>query len=512
MPQLMKVIILLLFGAVLGVALLPYLLFRQKDMPPGTNLASPAYPFKNVELLVDRTAWDLPKERGVKKHHIFDAILDEIRAAESFLIADFFLWNPWKGAIGSNGSLRPLAEELADALIAKRQQDPEMPMLIITDPINRIYGDLAPDFYQRLTNARIPVVFTAQDQLPDSNKLYVPQVWFWSRFFDGNGADAKYLISNPFDSNGRKLTLKQLGKLLYFKANHRKVLVTGRQSGDLRLLMSSFNPADGSANHSNLGLLVDGPVAVFAAESELEVARWSASNAENIHGGLTEEVADAISDIQEKLLALPEAEYAKLGDACVAYRSERAIRDELVLQFQKAVTGTRIDIGMFYFSDRKVVEALKAAIEQGAIVRVLLDANRDAFGRKKNGIPNRTVAAELMELADEHEIEVRWAATNGEQFHSKVLRISGAQQEVLFLGSANWTRRNIGNLNLESNLLLSNVPSVNQQFDNYFSSVWSNAKGIEESLPYEALAETGWSLTWKTWLYRFQEWSGASTF
>ncbi len=117
-----------------------------------------------------------------------------------------------------------------------------------------------------------------------------------------------------------------------------------------------------------------------------------------------------------------------------------------------------------------------------------------------------------MELATEHEVVVRWAATHGEQFHGKVLRIDGPQQNILFLGSANWTRRNIGNLNLEANLLLQNDLAVNARFDAYFETVWTNADGYEESLPYEAQAETGWSLTWKTWLYRFQEWSGASTF
>jgi phosphatidylserine/phosphatidylglycerophosphate/cardiolipin synthase-like enzyme len=117
-----------------------------------------------------------------------------------------------------------------------------------------------------------------------------------------------------------------------------------------------------------------------------------------------------------------------------------------------------------------------------------------------------------MELSERFEVEVRWAATHGEQFHSKVLRISGPQQEILFLGSANWTRRNLGNLNLESNLLLENAISINREFDRYFASVWNNEMGFEESLPYAAWAETGWSLRWKTWLYRFQEWSGASTF
>jgi phosphatidylserine/phosphatidylglycerophosphate/cardiolipin synthase-like enzyme len=220
----------------------------------------------------------------------------------------------------------------------------------------------------------------------------------------------------------------------------------------------------------------------------------------------------SIEEIENRLEALPFGPEAKLGQPSVAYRSEEAVRNELILQFKHAVSGTQIDIGMFYFSDRKVIEALKGAIKRGAFTRILLDANCDAFGSEKNGMPNRTVAAELMELSEAYGVEIRWAATNGEQFHGKFLRIAGSQQQILFLGSANWTRRNLANLNLESNLLLSNSPEINREFDAYFDSVWNNKKGYEESLSYEAWAETGWSLRWRSWLYHFQEWSGASTF
>ncbi|MEO0508358.1 MAG: phospholipase D-like domain-containing protein [Verrucomicrobiota bacterium] len=509
----MKVILLLLFGALLGVTCLPYLLFRQKDMPPGANRSSPFYSFNYAELLIDCTAWDAKQERYILDHRIFDTMLREIEQAETFLIADFFLWNPWRGKLEGGGNLRPLANELTVALIEKRIQNPDMPMLVITDPINRIYGDQAPEIYDRMADAGIPVVFTALDELPDSNMVYAPQAWFWSKFIPDESSDeATRSMPNPFDPLGEKLTLAQFGRLLYFKANHRKALITGRIGGETRVLIPSLNPADGSANHSNVGLLVDGPVARVAADSEISIARWSVSKDENIHAGLVPEAAKAIADIYDLLETFPKPDHAGQGSASVAYRSERAIQDEIVLQFQKAVTGTRIDIGMFYFSDRKVVEALIGAIERGAAVRVLLDANRDAFGREKNGIPNRMIAAEIMELSEQYQVEVRWAATHGEQFHGKVLRVSGPQQEILFLGSANWTRRNLANLNLEANLLLANTSFINEAFDAYFDSIWNNKRSYEESLPYEVWAETGWNLRWKTWLYRFQEWSGASTF
>jgi Phosphatidylserine/phosphatidylglycerophosphate/cardiolipin synthases and related enzymes len=140
--------------------------------------------------------------------------------------------------------------------------------------------------------------------------------------------------------------------------------------------------------------------------------------------------------------------------------------------------------------------------------------NRDAFGREKNGIPNREVAAELMESGAKGQgnVEVRWAMTHGEQYHAKVMRLRSAQADVLILGSANWTRRNLGNLNLEADVLFRHAGELGRTFDVYFDSVWKNESGYEESAPYDRFAETGWSLRWKTWLYRFQEWSGASTF
>lgn len=509
----MRIVLWILIGALLGVTCLPYLLFRQKEMPAGANLRSPGFEFSQARLLIDRTVWDAGAERVVCSHQIFDTLLAEIEAAESFVIADFFLWNPWRGAVESAGDLRSLAEELADALIRKRIQNPDMPILVITDPINRIYGDQAPAYFERLAGAGIPVVFTDLSQLPDSNRVYAPQAWFWSQYMPAGDLETDTRpMPNPFDAEGEKLTMAQLGRLLYFKANHRKVLVTGYTESAPRVVVGSFNPADGSANHSNVAVLVEGAVALYAAHSELDVAQWSSESPEQIQGELSLEAAQTIANIRQRLPDVRSLPKARAGAPTVAWRSEGAIQDELVIQLNQAAAGTRIDAAVFYFSDRRIVEAFKEAIGRGAQVRLLLDANRDAFGREKNGIPNRTVAAELMELAPEGQVDVRWAATHGEQYHAKVLRVVGDRQDILFLGSANWTRRNLGNLNLEANLLFQDATELGRQFDDYYESLWTNAEGYEETLPYADWAEGGWSLRWKTWLYRFQEWSGASTF
>ncbi|HBR92717.1 MAG TPA: hypothetical protein DEA90_00955 [Opitutae bacterium] len=508
----MRTIKWIFLGALLGVAALPYLLFQQRELPAGTSLRSPDFEYSEARLLIDRTVWDREREQVVRSHQIFDTILQEIESAETFVIADFFLWNPWRGAVEPSGELRPLAEELAEALLRKRIQSPDLPILVITDPINRIYGELGADYYARLAGAGIPVVFTDLSQMPDSNRVYAPQAWFWSQYLPTGKLGGLRVVPNPFDGAGEKLTLAQLGRMLYFKANHRKVLVTGREGSAPRVVIGSLNPADGSANHSNQGALVEGAVAIYAAHSELAVAEWSATDPQQVQGEGSQFVARTIEKIRQNIPRVDSLPRAREGAPRVAWRSEGAIQAELLAQLNVANADTRVDAAVFYFSDRSIVKAFTQAIQRGAQVRLLLDANRDAFGREKNGIPNREVAAELMALSGEGAIEVRWAATHGEQYHAKVLRVVGDQQDVLCLGSANWTRRNLENLNLEANLLFQDAMEMGAAFDAYFEALWTNADGYEESLPYEDWAEEGWSLRWKTWLYRFQEWSGASTF
>lgn len=470
-------------------------------------------PYTQAKLLIDRSAWDEAKLARVLSHTIFQTILDEISSAENFLILDFFLWNPWKGAIESTESMPNLSQQLADALIAKHAERPEMPILVITDPINRIYSDHAPAFFDALALADIPVVFTDVNALPDSNRVYAPQARFWSRFFEpsadqSSGGD----LPNPFDPNGRGLSRAAMAKLLYFKANHRKVLVSGRSDGRARLIVGSFNPADGSAFHSNMAVRVEGPIAVFAAKSELEIADWSTELEGRVHKLSTASAKRAIRRIRKRLEPRFDLPEVTAETPTVRWISEGAIRDRMIAELNAAGPGAEVDGAIFYFSDRLLVEAMRAAIVRGVQVRLLMDVNRDAFGREKNGIPNRMVAAELMSLSDEGSISVRWADTHGEQFHTKALRVRSAERDVLILGSGNWTRRNLGNLNLEANLMFERSEALGQEFDRYFTSVWENQSPYTESVPYEAWSETGWNLKWKTWLYRFQEWSGASTF
>ena len=141
-------------------------------------------------------------------------------------------------------------------------------------------------------------------------------------------------------------------------------------------------------------------------------------------------------------------------------------------------------------------------------IKIILDPNKDAFGRKKKGIPNRPVAYELMKKSKEN-IQIKWYSTNGEQFHSKIILFESITKEnTVILGSANLTKRNIGNKNLEMNILLKarHDSAPISEIHNYFNLIWNDEK---YTVNYETYVTKSF---WKQLVYRFTEFWGASTY
>ncbi len=84
----------------------------------------------------------------------------------------------------------------------------------------------------------------------------------------------------------------------------------------------------------------------------------------------------------------------------------------------------------------------------------------------------------------------------------------------LTLGSANFTRRNLADYNLEANVaveLLARLRRSAAQVLEYFDTLWSNRAplGIEYTADYGVYADPAPS---RYWLYRFMESTGLSTF
>ncbi|MCH8505235.1 MAG: hypothetical protein LAT50_13030 [Ectothiorhodospiraceae bacterium] len=141
-----------------------------KPLPDGLNVAMPPRSDGEVRLLADYTYLD---ENGHRQsdHEIFDRILALIEGAERLVVLDMFLFNDFAGA-SDGADMRPLSREVADALIKRKGQRPDMPVILITDPINTLYGGIENDQLQRLEAAGVDVVITRLTALRDSNPTW----------------------------------------------------------------------------------------------------------------------------------------------------------------------------------------------------------------------------------------------------------------------------------------------------------------------------------------------------
>ena len=506
-------------GIVAALVALPYLVYRPAAFPAGFRVRSAACAAApgSLRLLVDDTAWDPVAGKRVIRQEIFDTILGLVRGANSFVYLDFFLWNGWQGEVREEH--RKLSRELADALLARKREKPYLDVLCFVDPVNRIYGAQEEPFYGELAAAGIPIVFTDIGRLPDSNRLYGPPAAVYGRRLARLPGVRAWLarprFRNPFQQGGAPISALQGARLLRFSANHRKVAIADSADGTLRLVVASFNPADGSSAHSNLGILARGPVAAEALKTELQCVAWSAENPADVLSSSPDAWTQTVARIRARLPEAP-PEPAPADGPRVEWLTEGEIRDRALAMLELASAGDQVRLAMFYLSDRGLIVSLKAAAAAGADVRVILDYNRDAFGRLKTGVPNRPAAAELMAFAREEgvKLEVRWAETHGEQYHPKALGIANPRtgKGELLCGSANGTRRNLRDLNLEADLACAQAPDLAAAFAAYFDRAWTNGDGLSRTVSYDALAETGLRLALKTMRYRFQEATGLSSF
>jgi len=220
----------------------------------------------------------------------------------------------------------------------------------------------------------------------------------------------------------------------------------------------------------------------------------------------------AVADRARAPAAAPAPTSGASEDGRASVLTEGAIRSALLDRIDAAARGDSIDIAMFHVADRGVVEALLAASRRGVAVRLILDPNKDAFGHTKAGIPNQPVASELVAASD-GAIHVRWYRTHGEQFHAKLTMIYGPQHLWLTVGSANLTRRNLADYNLEANLALEvgRGSPVARETLGYFDTLWNNraTPGTEYTADFGFYADPS---QLRYWLYRVMEGTGLSTF
>jgi phosphatidylserine/phosphatidylglycerophosphate/cardiolipin synthase-like enzyme len=476
-----------------------------KPLPPGvrTHSAWHSIPTQDITFIADITSADA-YGRSVSSQAIFEETLKVVRSAREFLVLDYFMFNNRRGDLDPTSPLlRPLSGQLRDALIERRQAIPDLKVLFITDPINELYGATPSADLRLLRAAGVDVVVTQLDPLRDSNHLY-SSAWrltvaWWNPSTTGVGS-----FPNPLDDSNTPLPFGAWAQLLNFKANQRKLVIGDDGKGGLVGVIGSANPHDGSGADSNVAVKITGPVLRSLLDSELAIAQFSGWTGTIAAPAATQTSASEDRGSESDLIAGKSARAQTL--------TEGAIQEALLEHIHGSVKGDSIDIAMFYIADRGIVEALLAASRRGVNVRLILDPNKDAYGHTTAGLPNQPAASELVSESD-GAIHVRWYRTHGEQFHTKLVMVYGSQRLWLTLGSANLTRRNLNDYNLEANLAVEvarNSPLAIQTLE-YFDTLWSNraSLGIEYTADFSAYADPEQG---RYWFYRFLEGTGMSDF
>jgi phosphatidylserine/phosphatidylglycerophosphate/cardiolipin synthase-like enzyme len=440
-------------------------------MPPGTDIATAWYavPAAQVGFMADTTAADA-YGRPVVAQAIFDQMLAVVRAARQFIVLDYFLFNDEPpSAADAATPIRALSKELRDALMERRRADPRLKILFVTDPINTRAGGVPSNDFAMLRAAGVDLVVTDRGRLRDASFLFA-KLW---RMTIGRSRGHGRLES----------------------ANHRRTLIADDGHGGLVGIIGSADPRDASSPYSNVAAKVSGPVLAPLLASELAIAHFSGWR--GAIGPPPAPLAPAS--------ALPDERAARISIA-----TESAIHASLLEHVGAAVNGDAIDIAMFHIADRAVIESLLAANARGVHVRLILDPDKNVAG--ESSIPNGPVASELVTASD-GAIHVRWYRTHGEEFHTKLVMIYGTARLWATLGSADLTRRNLADYDLNANVAIdiARAAPLARQMSDYFETLWANRalQGVEYSAEFGVYADPSQA---RYWLYRLMDWTGLAGF
>jgi cardiolipin synthase len=453
----------LITGIVLLVLIATILVHTLKELPEGLSYESADYQTDDIEFL-----YNLSYERGgtrVFEERIYKAWYQAIEEAEQWLVLDMFMFASFHDR---DQPFPELSNKLKDTIIARMNARPELKVVVITDEINTTYGSHPAPVLEELEKLGATVVYTDVDKLRDSNPLYSGA---WRMVAQWFGQSGRGWITNPLSDMAPKVTARSMLKLLNVKANHRKVLLTEKTG-----IVMSANAHDASYYHSNIAFKFGGGLLREALEAERAVIAMS--------GG--PELNFGAQELTGPATKTAESAGKGLSGTKIRLITEGKIEQRTLEALDGAGEGDRVWLGMFYLADREIVKALLGAADRGADVRLILDPNENAFGQHKIGLPNIPVAAELRKRSKEA-IQIRWYQTAEEQYHTKLMFIESGGRSTIIGGSANYTRRNLDDLNLEADLLITapQDAAIMQDVSAYFKRLWGNRDG-GYTLPYDA--------------------------
>jgi hypothetical protein len=349
----------------------------------------------------------------------------------------------------------PVTRELAQRLLARKHLRPHLKIVLVTDPANEAFGGSPVQTLSSLEQAGVIVARVRLDRLRDSNPLYSG---LWRLAFGW--------WSDPFDETPGRATLPALARTRNSKSDQRQLVVADDGSGGWIAIIAPAGAAS---------LTLRGPLARAIIAGELQVAAWSTDD--------------------DRLPVGPSMDERGVGSIDARFLTEGAIETALLDAIGAAGSGDRLGIAVENFSDRRLIAAALRAALRGASLQVLLARNRE---------PNQAVADELLRGGGGR-IEIRWYLGSDAASLPKLLLFRHGGDVWMNLGTANYTRRNLGDLNLAASIEL-RMPvraAAASAVIEYFSEAWS----VAATDPKFAAASAA-----DYWHYRFAEASGLSSF
>ena len=128
--------------------------------PEGTNFAGGHYKVSDFGFIYD-LSYEVDGET-TRELNILDENIRVINEAEEYVIADLFLFNDEYNR--EKGVYPKSVEKVCKALIEKKTANPDMPVYLITDPINNFYGAYEQEYITMLKNGGVEVVITELDK------------------------------------------------------------------------------------------------------------------------------------------------------------------------------------------------------------------------------------------------------------------------------------------------------------------------------------------------------------
>jgi len=411
-----------------------------KPPPPGTHLAS--LPVRIGESQIDLI------DDGAHPGETLAREVDAAGRAEQTIVLD----------------QSPLPRELAQQLLARKRQRPNLAVLLVTDPRSAADGGTSAQTLEALERAGIVVSRANLERMRDPDPLY-SSLWrltvaWWS---------------NPFDENRRPGGWASGLRRRNLKSDERRLFVADDGAGGWTSFVSSRADAPGAEGRPGAGMSLEirGQLARDIVASETRIADWSTHD--------------------DRMPAAPPQEGRGIGTIDARYLTEGAIRASLREVLGLAGDGDSIEVIGPSLEDRDVVIAMGSAAARGAHLRILLDPVR----------PGTRAAAGELRRDDAAHVEIRWQT--GAAAAARYALIRHRSDVWLVLGSADFGSDALGDMNLESDVEL-HLPAraaPARMAEDVFARNWARAA------PYPDHADESRETYWR---YRLAQATGSALF